>query len=203
MATKKVTTATTKDVTAKVTAPETKTSEKAETGRKAETVKVVAAAEPKKIEKETEKEVAAPKAEPVNSIVKEEKAKPEEKKAEKKAEEKKTEPKAAEKKTAEKKVTAKKAEEKAPAKKTTAKKTTTKKTTAKKSTAKKEIKVSAFVEYYGKQVEEKEIIARVKKAWTSSGNKIGDIKTMDLYIKPEESAVYYVINGTSTGAVAF
>ena len=160
---------------------------------------------------------AAPKAEPVNSIVKEEKAKPEEKKAEKKAEEKKpeekkpeqkaeekkTEPKAAEKKTAEKKVTAKKAEEKAPAKKTTAKKTTTKKTTAKKSTAKKEIKVSAFVEYYGKQVEEKEIIARVKKAWTSSGNKIGDIKTMDLYIKPEESAVYYVINGTSTGAVAF
>ena len=176
-------------------------------------MKVVAAAEPKKIEKETEKKVAAPKAEPVNSIVKEEKAKAEEKKAEKKAEEKKpeekkpeqkaeekkTEPKAAEKKTAEKKVTAKKA----PAKKTTAKKTTTKKTTAKKSTAKKEIKVSAFVEYYGKQVEEKEIIARVKKAWTSSGNKIGDIKTMDLYIKPEESAVYYVINGTSTGAVAF
>ena len=203
MATKKVTTATTKDVTAKVTAPETKTSEKAETVKKAETVEVVAAAEPKKIEKETEKKVAAPKAEPVNSIVKEEKAKPEEKKAEKKAEEKKTEPKAAEKKTAEKKVTAKKAEEKAPAKKTTAKKTTTKKTTAKKSTAKKEIKVSAFVEYYGKQVEEKEIIARVKKAWTSSGNKIGDIKTMDLYIKPEESAVYYVINGTSTGAVAF
>ena len=203
MATKKVTTATTKDVTAKVTAPETKTSEKAETVKKAETVTVVAAAEPKKIEKETEKNVAAPKAEPVNSIVKEEKAKPEEKKAEKKAEEKKTEPKAAEKKTAEKKVTAKKAEEKAPAKKTTAKKTTTKKTTAKKSTAKKEIKVSAFVEYYGKQVEEKEIIARVKKAWTSSGNKIGDIKTMDLYIKPEESAVYYVINGTSTGAVAF
>ena len=203
MATKKVTTATTKDVTAKVTAPETKTSEKAETTKKAETVKAVAAAEPKKIEKETEKKVAAPKAEPVNSIVKEEKAKPEEKKAEKKAEEKKTEPKAAEKKTAEKKVTAKKAEEKAPAKKTTAKKTTTKKTTAKKSTAKKEIKVSAFVEYYGKQVEEKEIIARVKKAWTSSGNKIGDIKTMDLYIKPEESAVYYVINGTSTGAVAF
>ena len=203
MATKKVTTATTKDVTAKVTAPETKTSEKAETTKKAETVKAVAATEPKKIEKETEKKVAAPKAEPVNSIVKEEKAKPEEKKAEKKAEEKKTEPKAAEKKTAEKKVTAKKAEEKAPAKKTTAKKTTTKKTTAKKSTAKKEIKVSAFVEYYGKQVEEKEIIARVKKAWTSSGNKIGDIKTMDLYIKPEESAVYYVINGTSTGAVAF
>ena len=61
----------------------------------------------------------------------------------------------------------------------------------------------AFVEYYGKQVEEKDIIARVKKAWTRSGKKVGDIKEMDLYIKPEENAVYYVINGTETGAVEF
>ena len=59
------------------------------------------------------------------------------------------------------------------------------------------------VEYYGKQVEEKDIIARVKKAWTRSGKKVGDIKEMDLYIKPEENAVYYVINGTETGAVEF
>ena len=47
------------------------------------------------------------------------------------------------------------------------------------------------------------MIADVKKAWTKSGGKIGDIKTMDLYIKPEENAVYYVINGTETGSVAF
>ena len=107
------------------------------------------------------------------------------------------------KKTEEKKTAAKKTTEKAPAKKTAAKKTATKKTTTKKTTAKKEIKVNAFVEYFGKQVEEKDMIARVKKAWTSSGKKVGDIKTMELYIKPEESAVYYVINGTETGAVAF
>ena len=66
-----------------------------------------------------------------------------------------------------------------------------------KKAAKKDIKVKAFVEYYGKQVEEKDIIARVKKAWTKSGKKVGDIKEMDLYIKPEENAVYYVINGTN------
>lgn len=72
-----------------------------------------------------------------------------------------------------------------------------------KKAAKKDIKVKAFVEYYGKQVEEKDIIARVKKAWTKSGKKVGDIKEMDLYIKPEENAVYYVINGTETGAVEF
>ena len=131
---------------------------------------------------------------PVKPTTKEETAKPEAKKAEKKVEDKavKTES-----------VKKAEAETKTAAKKTTTKKTTAKKTTARKTTAKKEIKVSAFVEYFGKQVEEKDMIARVKKAWTSSGKKIGDIKTMELYIKPEESAVYYVINGTETGAVAF
>lgn len=84
-------------------------------------------------------------------------------------------------------------ETKAPAKKTPAKKTVTKK----------DIKVKAVVEYYGKQVEEKDMITAVKKAWTKSGRKIGDIKTIDLYIKPEEGAVYYVINGIDTGAVVF
>lgn len=78
------------------------------------------------------------------------------------------------------------------------------KKTTKKPAAKKEIKVKAYVEYQGKQAEEKKIIADVKKAWTKSGGrKVGDIKTMDLYIKPEEDAVYYVINGTETGSVAF
>ena len=87
-------------------------------------------------------------------------------------------------------------EKKAPAK------AAAKKTTAKKTTAKKDIKVNAIVEYYGQQMDEKTIVANVKKAWTKSGRKVGEIKTMDLYIKPEESAVYYVINGVDTGAVA-
>lgn len=83
------------------------------------------------------------------------------------------------------------------------KKVPAKKAPAKKTTAKKDIKVKAVVEYYGKQVEEKDMIAAVKKAWTKSGRKVADIKTIDLYIKPEEGAVYYVINGIDTGVVAF
>lgn len=75
--------------------------------------------------------------------------------------------------------------------------------TVKKAAPKKEMKTSVVVEYQGKQVEEKEMIAAVKKAWTKSGHKIGEIKTMTLYAKPEESAVYYVINGIDTGAVPF
>lgn len=115
---------------------------------------------------------------------------------------KKAEAKTAEVKKAEAKTAAVK---KAEPKKTEAKKAEKKSApkAAKKPAAKKEIKVSAYVEYGSKKVEEKTMIADVKKAWTKSGGKIGDIKTMDLYIKPEENAVYYVINGTETGSVAF
>ena len=72
-----------------------------------------------------------------------------------------------------------------------------------KEAAKKEMKTTLIVEHQGKQVEDKDMIAAVKKAWTKSGRKIGDIKTMTLYVKPEEAAVYYVINTTETGSVAF
>ena len=71
------------------------------------------------------------------------------------------------------------------------------KKTAAKRPSKKDMKVRTFVEYYGKQVEEKEMIARVKKAWTKKG------KRLDLYVKPEEGAVYYVINSEETGAVEY
>ena len=63
------------------------------------------------------------------------------------------------------------------------------------------MKMKTFVEYNGKQVEEKEIIANIKKVWVEAGNKVGDIKTLDLYIKPEEEAVFYVINETESGSV--
>lgn len=134
-------------------------------------------------------EKAETKAETVEKAKAEEKAKTEEK---------------VEKKAAEKvEKIAKKAAKGAEAAKNAAKAATETATKTVKKATKKEIKVKAFVEYYGKQVEEKDMIARVKKAWTRSGKKVGDIKEMDLYIKPEENAVYYVINGTETGAVAF
>ena len=56
-------------------------------------------------------------------------------------------------------------------------------------------KTSLFVEYNGNKVEEKDLIAAVKKAYTKKGNKVGDIKTIEIYVKPEESAAYYVVNG--------
>ena len=79
----------------------------------------------------------------------------------------------------------------------------TKKQETKTTKEKKELKTNLYVEHCGKQVTDKEIVSAVKKAWTASGHKIGDIKTMEIYIKPEESSVYYVINKTETGKVPF
>ena len=72
-----------------------------------------------------------------------------------------------------------------------------KKTAAKKT----EVKTGISVQYMGKDVSDKEMIALVKKDWTAKKNKIGDIKSMQLYVKVEENKVYYVINETETGSV--
>lgn len=73
--------------------------------------------------------------------------------------------------------------------------------TVKKTAAKKDMKLNVILQYGEKEISEKDIVAAVKKEWTKGKNKIGDIKTMDLYMKPEDNAVYYVINGTSAGKV--
>ena len=59
------------------------------------------------------------------------------------------------------------------------------------------------VEFAGNQIESKEVIARAKKVWVDADNKnrkVKDLKTMDLYLKPEENAVYYVFNEEESGS---
>lgn len=77
------------------------------------------------------------------------------------------------------------AEKKAPAKKPVAKKTV--------------IKTNLNIQFSGKEVSDADIVANVKKAWTSQfKGKLKDIKTIDIYVKPEEHRAYFVINGEST-----
>ena len=76
-----------------------------------------------------------------------------------------------------------------------------KKVAAKKPEKKTEMKTNVSVQYMGKDISEKDMIALVKKDWTAKKNKVGDIKTMELYVKVEENRVYYVINGEATGSV--
>ena len=63
------------------------------------------------------------------------------------------------------------------------------------------MKTSVFMEYGGLQVEEKEVIAKIKETWVSEGNKIKDIKELKLYLKPDEFAAYYVINDDISGKI--
>ena len=43
----------------------------------------------------------------------------------------------------------------------------------------------------------------VKEAFVAAGNKETDVKEIAVYVKPEESAIYYVVNGDVTGRVDF
>ena len=92
-----------------------------------------------------------------------------------------------------------KAEVKAEAKKAPAKKAPAKKAPAKKAAAKAETVITLeFGDYTAVMatVEEK-----VKAQYVAEGNKASSIKSLNVYVKPEEFSAYYVINGDFTGRV--
>lgn len=98
--------------------------------------------------------------------------------------------------------------EKKPAKATKAKaeeevKEVAEKKPAAKRTTKKAVKTTFVVQAAGKEVSMEEAIERVKEAWTADGNKAADLKEIAVYVKPEEKAIYYVVNGDVTGKVEF
>ena len=63
-----------------------------------------------------------------------------------------------------------------------------------KEVAKPEIEKSVVVEFGGRQVAAKDVLAQAEKAYakTHPGTVI---KSMELYISPEQNAAYYVVNG--------
>lgn len=72
-----------------------------------------------------------------------------------------------------------------PAKKTTS----TKKTTTEKSTE------SVYIQFAGAEYDLSVIKENIKRNWTEkTGKKESDIKELQIYVKPEETAAYYVIN---------
>lgn len=98
----------------------------------------------------------------------------------------KAETKAAAKKGAPKKAAAKKAETKAVAEKTQDKKS--------------EVKVTVDFQFSGKSYTVEDLVKIAKDVWKYDlGKKSADIKSIELYVKPEENQAYYVINGEVTG----
>ena len=53
-----------------------------------------------------------------------------------------------------------------------------------------------------KNIQTKRFFDKIKYVWSKVlKNKVGDMKDVKIYLKPEESAAYYVINGDTTGKV--
>ena len=104
----------------------------------------------------------------------------------------------------EKKETAKKAPARktAAAKKETAKKTETKKTATKRTSAKKaELKSEIYIQYGGKDYSQEVLMKMARDVWKYDlKQKVGDLASVELYVKPEENAVYYVMNKDFTGS---
>ena len=90
---------------------------------------------------------------------------------------------------------------KAPAKKAPAKKaaTTEKKAPAKKAAAKAETVIT--VQFMGNEVAIATVEEKVKAQFVAEGHKASSIKSLNIYVKPEEASAYYVINGDVTGRV--
>ena len=74
------------------------------------------------------------------------------------------------------------------------------KKTAKKAAQKLATK-EVYFEFAGKQIASSEVTEAVEKAYVEAGNKASSIKSIKLYIKAEDSAVYYVINESVTGKI--
>lgn len=91
------------------------------------------------------------------------------------------------------------------------KKETEKKTAAKKATGKKPAKKPAakevekieeiYVQFSGQELFTKEVLERAKQAYIAEGHRESSIKSIRLYIKPEEHMAYYVINEKIAGGV--
>ncbi len=103
--------------------------------------------------------------------------------------------------TAAKKPAAKKAEAE-PAKKPAVKKTAVKAETKAPAKAEKKEEVKATINFqFGGKSYTTEDLLKSKDVWKYDlGGKEEDIKSIDLYVKPEENVTYYVINGDVTGS---
>ena len=92
---------------------------------------------------------------------------------------------------------------KAPAKKAAAKKTAVKEEApAKKAVAKKAaVNASVTLQFADKSYTEETLVNIAKDVWKFDLNQEdADLKTVELYVKPEEGLCYYVFNGDVTGS---
>lgn len=62
------------------------------------------------------------------------------------------------------------------------------------------MKSNYYVQCFGKDVSFEELEKIAKEKWKEEGYFVKDIKTLDIYFKPEENTCYYVFNNELTGS---
>lgn len=63
------------------------------------------------------------------------------------------------------------------------------------------MKTNTYVQFNGKSVDTAELVASAKEAWKAAGKKVKDMKTLDIYVKPEEGKAYYAVNQEEGGSI--
>ena len=76
-----------------------------------------------------------------------------------------------------------------------------KNTTAKTETKKVEKKDEVFVQFAGEEFVVEDVMDKAKAAYVAEGHRACTIKSVRLYIKPEERKAYYVINDKAAGCI--
>ncbi len=64
------------------------------------------------------------------------------------------------------------------------------------------MKEQILLQYRGQEADVTAIAAKVKQAWKDAGNKVSDITSLNIYLKPEEGMIYYVINDAQADKIA-
>ena len=57
-----------------------------------------------------------------------------------------------------------------------------------------------YVQYQGNESDLETVVQRIKEQYAAEGNK-EEIKSLNIYLKPEDASAYYVINGNNSGKV--
>ena len=61
------------------------------------------------------------------------------------------------------------------------------------------MKVELYVEFQGEQIDTKRLTDLIKEIWRNDGNLMKDLKSVEVYYKPEERKCYYILNNEQNG----
>ena len=63
------------------------------------------------------------------------------------------------------------------------------------------LKPEVFVQFQGREAVVEEVVEKAKAQYVAEGHRVSSIKSLQVYLKPEEYAAYYVINQKFAGRV--